>query len=60
MVDFQDKKAVVIDLDSRKPQAEIQYPELADEVTIPIRYKIVTDGNGLAGMTKKRKKQRRF
>src|SRR3989344_6067415 len=50
MVDFQDKKAVVIDLDSRKPQAEIQYPELADEVTIPIRYKIVTDGNGLAGM----------
>jgi len=40
MVDFQNKKAVIVDLDSKQPQAHIIYPELGDEVTIPIRYRV--------------------
>lgn len=40
MVDFQDRKAVVVDLDSKQSQADIIYPELGDEVTIPIRYRV--------------------
>src|SRR3990167_6173344 len=48
-VDFQDRGTVVVDLKSGKTQAVVNYPELKDEIALPIRYSVTSLDEKLLG-----------
>jgi MoxR-like ATPase len=48
-IDFQEKAAVIVDLLGEKPQAVINYHELKDEISIPVRYPVTSLEDRLIG-----------
>jgi len=48
-VDFQDKGAIVVDLENNQTQAVINYPELKDEIALPVRYPVTSLDEKLLG-----------
>ncbi len=48
-VDFQDKGAVVVNLENNQAQAVINYPELKDEIALPTRYQVTSLDEKLLG-----------
>lgn len=49
IIDFQDKGAVVFDLNSNESQVVVNYPDLKKEIDLPVRYPITTLDDKLLG-----------
>lgn len=48
-IDFQDKGAVIVDLENGQTQAVVNYPELKDEIALPVRYPVTSLDEKLLG-----------
>src|SRR3989344_2397468 len=48
-VDFQDGGAVIVDLENGQVQAVVNYPELREEIALPIRYPVTSLDERLLG-----------
>ncbi|MHA1865243.1 MAG: AAA family ATPase [Candidatus Heimdallarchaeaceae archaeon] len=48
-VDFQDRGAIVVDLENGQAQAVVNYPELKDEIALPVRYPVTSLDEKLLG-----------
>ncbi len=48
-VEFQDRGAVVVDLENGQAQAVVNYPELRNEIAIPVRYPVTSLDGRLLG-----------
>ncbi|MBI2044859.1 AAA family ATPase [Candidatus Pacearchaeota archaeon] len=48
-VDFQDKRAVVVNLEDGQAQAVVNYPELKEEIALPVRYIVTSLDDRLLG-----------
>lgn len=49
-IEFQDKGAVVVDLKNRQIQAIVDYPELKDEIALPVCYPVTSSDEKLLGI----------
>ncbi len=48
-IDFQDRRAVVVDLENGQTRAVVNYPELRDEIALPVRYPVTSLDEKLLG-----------
>ncbi len=48
-IDFQDRGAVVVDLENGQAQAVVNYPELRDEIALPVHYPVTSLDEKLLG-----------
>ena len=49
-IDFQERAAVVVDLQSGQAQAVVNYQELKDEISLPVRYPVTSLDEKLLGI----------